>query len=245
MKKNVLISIIAGVVACVTATLILVLPKDKPENNDFNRIVTPYSSAELDQILVTDVRKTFTVDVSENEYLRNLLETVQYYVSDYTEGDFSANQLGYVITLDSIEINVYSSSVIEFVYEDETTEFAKVSKNEFAYLSTVVAGDIMALDTYSAEQTVSVKNATNATAKNLDKEWFLDEFGDLSFVKLGNASHYDLGSWAYTVSIGSDTILFYQYYITVNGALYRLYEGSFDFFYDINFGTASGWLPWL
>lgn len=245
MKKNVLISIIAGVVACVTATLILVLPKDKPENNEFNRIVTPYSSAQLDQILVTDIQKTFTVDVSENEYLRNLLETVEYYESNQSNADFSANEIGYVITLDTIEINVYTPSLIEFVYEDETTELASVSNNEFAYLSTVVAGDITALDTYSTEQTVSVKNAKSATAKDLDKEWLLDEFGNLSVVKLGNTNHYNLGSWAYTVTIGSDTILIYQYYLTVNGTLYRLYEGSFDFFYDINFGASSGWLPWL
>ena len=245
MKKKIALIVSAVLALATTLVCVVTCKSGKNGEDDFNKLVTPYSSSELEQILVTDNQKMVTVEVSENTYLSNLLETVTYYEVDQTQADLSANQLGYVITLDTIEINVYSPSLVEFVYADETTEFACVKNNEFGYMNSVVESGAVCLEGYSIEQTVSVKNANGGTAENMDKEWFLDELGGLFFVKLGNASHYDLGSFAYTVTIGSDTILVYQNYVTVNGSLYRLHEGSFDFFYELDFGTSSGWLPWL
>ena len=234
MKKLSIVALLASL-CCVTAC----------NTTEPTKLETPYLNTELGEILFTDVQKSLTVDISENEYLRELLQTVTYYDYEQTQADVPAVQVGYVITLQTMEIQICSDNVLRFVYEDESEEFAFVQNNEFAFCATTLGSGVVAFDGYSAEQKITVKNASKASAEELDNEALVEELSELRFVKLGNAEHYEIGDLLYTITIGTDEIVVYNNYVMKNGALYRIYEGNFDFLSDLKFSASSGWLPWL
>jgi hypothetical protein len=242
MKKNKLIAIIVALVCVITAVCCIIFIK--PKKPEAIKLETPYLSTELGEILLTDTQKSLTVDVSQNAHLRTLLETVEYYEYEQSTADLAPEQIGYVIALQTLEINVYSNSLVSFVYNDGTQEYATLLNNEFAYVSTVIKSAIVSFDNYSVDQSMKIKN-TKGEAKEIDKQFIIDELSDVTFVKLGNKDHYELGDFDYTVTVGSDEIVVYENYVTKNGELYRIYEGNFDFLGDLTFDVSSGWLPWL
>ena len=182
------------------------------------------------------------INVTDNVRLREILETVDYYEYDKTD----LGEAQYTLRIQGLEMEVYSDSVLRFIYEDGIEQTATVLNREFAYLSAVITSGEVAFNGYTGEETVEVKNASNAKAESVDKISLLEDLGELSFVKLGNEDDYEVGDINYKLTVGADEIIVYGAYAKKNGELYYLYQGDFGFLSGLKFGSSSGgWLPYL
>ncbi|MBQ8294822.1 MAG: hypothetical protein IJX87_00150 [Clostridia bacterium] len=214
-------------------------------------ISAPYAEADLQSVVFTDTAKALTLDVSENQHLRSLLLSAKYYQeetlslssSSSTENENSAESAKYVLSLQSCDIQIFSANEVCFITADgegQNKQNAVAADEKFAYLETLLDGDEQAIGDYTAEQTLEVKNAENASGEITDKAAFLGDLNKVRVVKLQNKAHYQIGEKTYVLKIGNDQIEVYQKYITVNGDLYAIYQGNFNFLKNLDF-----WLPWL
>ena len=219
---------------------------DRP--NDFVKMTTPYGAEDLQTVLFTDENKDLTVNVSDNQHLKSLLLSVEYYeVPEHSQENALAD-VQYTLTLANMELQIAQEGVVGFVTDSETTT-ALVVRDEFAYLATILGGDVISMDGYTATQTVEVTNAENKQGEITDKTAFLQSLSALRFVKLNNKAHYAIGDKGYTIKIDNDEIFVYQKYVVIGEELYLLCQGNFEFLGGITFGSSStssgGWLPWI
>lgn len=209
----------------------------------FTKIVTPYTAEQAETVLFTDVEKALTVDVSENAHLQTLLLGVEYYTQAEQSGEFTPK---YVLTVQDLEIEIGANGEVCFLFADKTKQKAVVLNDAFAYLDTLIDGNVVSFAGYTDAQTVQVYNDKNAEGTISNKAEFLQSLQGVRFVKLNNKADYQTGAKNYTIKIGSDEIAVYAKYVTLNGELYAIYEGSFGFLQDIQFNKIeSGELPWL
>lgn len=209
----------------------------------FTKITTPYTEANVQTILFTDTEKVLTVDVSGNARLQSLLLGVEYYTQAEQSGEINAK---YVLTLQGVELQIGANGEVCFLFEDETEQKAVVLNNEFAYLDALINGGAVSFDGYTATQNVQVYNDKNAEGTISNKAEFLQNLQSVRFVKLNNKADYQTGAKIYTVKIDNEEIAVYAKYVTLNGNLYAIYEGGFEFLKNMKFDKVeSGELPWL
>ena len=218
------------------------------EGGELTKLYAPYYEEDLETIWFTDTEKSLILDMSANTYLKTLLLETEYYEYEYDPSQSETGKANYTLILQDLELEIYAGGVVRFVYADggeEEASMAVVLKNEFAYLESMIDGGEVAFDEYTAEQTIKVDNSVNTGLVIAEKESFLESLQELRFVKLKDKEHYQTGEVAYTVQIDDDTILVYENFASVNGALYMLSQGEFDFLKDLPFGFSSENLPWL
>lgn len=222
------------------------IPENPEENEDSLQITTPYSAENLKTVFFTDTEKALTVDVSKNTHLQTLLLGVKYYKPEAIEAPQPAQiEVKYTLSLQGMDLQIGADGVVCFLFEDGTKQNAVVLQNEFAYLETLIEGNVFSFNGYTTGQTVQVFNSGNAEGTIADKQAFLDALKGMRFVKLNNKEHYQIGSKGYTIRIDEEEIAVYKKHVVFNGDLYVVYEGDFDFLKDIKFDASSGWLPWL
>ena len=222
------------------------IPENSEENEDSLQITTPYGAENLKTVFFTDTEKALTVDVSENTQLQALLLGVKYYKPEAVDvSQFAQMAVKYTVSLQGMDLQIHDSGVVCFLFEDGTEQNVVVLQNEFAYLETLIEGNVFSFEGYTAEQTVQVFNDGNGEGTIADKQAFLDALKGMRFVKLNNKEHYQIGTKGYTIRIDEDEIAVYKKHVVFNGDLYVVYEGDFDFLKDIKFDASSGWLPWL
>lgn len=219
---------------------------EKP--SDFVEISTPYAAEDLQTVLFTDENKDLTVNVSDNQHLKDLLLSVQYYeVPEYSQKNV-LEEVQYTLAFANLELQVGQDGFVGFVTESETTA-ALVVRDEFAYLSTILGGAVASFNGYTGAQSVEVYNAKNEKGEISDKAAFLQSFSALQFVKLNNKAHYAIGDKGYAIKIDNDEISVYEKYVVAGEELYLLYQGDFEFLKGITFDSSTnssgGWLPWI
>ena len=219
---------------------------DKP--SDFIEMATPYTAEDLQTILFTDENKDLTINVSDNQHLKDLLLSVQYYEVPQHSQKNGLEDVQYTLAFADIELQVGQDGFVGFVTESETTAALAV-RDEFAYLATILGGDITSFDGYAAAQSVEVYNAKNEKGEISDKAAFLQNVTALRFVKLNNKAHYAIGNKGYVIKVDNDEISVYEKYVVIGEELYLLYQGDFEFLKGITFDSSTnssgGWLPWI
>ena len=218
-------------------------------SNTPTKISAPYAAADLETVLFTDAEKALTLDISDNQHLTSLLLSVEYYEPDQkAEPDISQENASYILSLRNVELEIYADDLVRFTPKngaDGGTETAVVLQDEFAYLDTIIEGGAVAFDGYNATQTIKAYNAQNAVSEVTEKESFLESLQALRFVKLQNKAHYQTGAATYTVQIDSDKITVYQKFVEVNGELYSIYQGDFDFLGALQYSFSSDGAGWM
>lgn len=243
MKKRWTAAVAAALVACCfVGCMTACEPNDGDEPA---KLYAPYYEEDLETITFTDMGSALVLNMSANTHLKTLLLQTEYYEYAYDESQMETGREKYRLSLQEIELEIYEGGVVRFVYGEADATAAVVKNNEFAYLDTMLVGGEAAFGGYTAEQTLTVKNAEDAEATVLDKEDFLTSLNDVLFVKLKDKAHYQTGEKKYTVTIGEDTIIFYDNFADKNGELYVLSQGDYGFLSSLQFDTSSGWLPWL
>jgi hypothetical protein len=222
------------------------VPNDSEEieiPEGYTKMTAPYTAEDLQTVLFTDVEKVLTVEMSDNTRLQSLLLGAEYYTQAEPNGEFTAK---YILALQGVELQIGTNGEVCFLSADETEQKAVVLNEEFAYLDTLIDGNALSFDGYTATQNIQVYNDKNAEGTISNKAEFLQSLQSVRFVKLNNKADYQTGTKNYTVKIDNDEIGVYAKYVTLNGELYAIYEGSFGFLQDIQFSKIeSGELPWL
>ncbi len=201
----------------------------------------PYKGESLQKMVLMDVSRELTVDVSGNNHLKTFLAEVEYFTHE--EGEMG--EVKYILALKDMDLRVMEGGVLNFVAEGEVIASLTASDDVFSYLDTLFEGGMYALNGYTADQTVQVFNGSNAEAELTDKEGFLTNLQGVTLIKLTNKAHYETGDATYTIKIGDDIIVVYEVYVTVNGNLYGVCQGNFNFLKVLKFNVSSGELPWL
>ena len=220
---------------------------DKTPEQEPQKIQTPYKEEDLETMLFYEKERGVTVDISANGYLKELLLGVEYYAAgapSCVQGAGDLQEPLFVLTLGEKTVEVYSKVSVCFVVGG-AEEWAAALNGELEYLTAVLVGEERALDGYAEADEIGVKNAEGASGTVTDKAKFLENLGAVGIVKLGNKENYTLGAGEYTLQIGADELIVYQKYVVVNGDLYGVTQGNFDFLKGLNYGSSSGWLPWL
>lgn len=201
----------------------------------------PYKAENLQKMVLTDVSRDLTVDVSENTHLKAFLAEVEYYTRE--EGE--TGEAKYILALKDMDLRVSESGALSFVAEGEVVASLIASDDIFSYLDTLLEGGMYALNGYTTAQTVQVFNSSNAEAEITNKEAFLENLQGVGLIKLMSKTHYQIGEKCYTIKIDNDEIAVYEKYVTVNGNLYGICHGNFNFLKVLKFNVSSGELPWL
>lgn len=216
--------------------------------SDLVKISTPYTAENLQTILFTDKAKDLTVNVSDNQHLKDLLLSVEYYQVPQYSQESGLDNVEYTLTFVNGGIKIGENGYVGFVAGDATSE-ALVVRDEFAYLANIIGGEVTSIEGYTATQNIEVLNANNAEGELSDKAAFLQSLSALRFVKLNNKDHYAIGNKGYVIKIDNDEISVYEKYVVVGEDLYLLYQGDFEFLKGITFDSSTnssgGWLPWI
>ena len=194
----------------------------------------PYKAENLQKMVLTDVSMDLTVDVSENTHLKTFLAEVEYYTRE--EGD--VGEVKYILALKDMDLRVMEGGALNFVAEGEVIASLTASDDVYSYLDTLFEGGMYALNGYTADQTVQVFNGSNAEAELTDKEGFLTNLQGVGLIKLMSKTHYQIGEKCYTIKIDNDEIAVYEKYVTVNGSLYGICQGDFNFLKSLKFNEA-------
>ena len=220
---------------------------DVGEMMGYTKIVTPYMVGDFAVLSFTDTEKSLTIDMTGNRYLKGLLADVNYYLPK-DEVSVDTAEAKYVISMQGVDVNVGfdgENSNVCFSFADGSTQWSVVLQDEFSYLDTVIASEIVSIDGYTPAHNIRVHNADNVGGAVKDKAAFLESLQGLRFVKLNNLSHYDLGEKTHTVKLGDDEMSIYSKYVVYKGELYFTYQGDFAFLKNVELESSSGWLPWL
>ena len=217
-----------------------------PTEEEPTKLYAPYYEEDLNEMTFTDMQTSLVLDMSANTYLKTLLLQTEYY--EYTPTAEETASVNYTLSLQDMDLQIFNGGVVRFLSMngesvEETT--AKVIGNGFSYFETMFLGGEVAFEGYNAEQTIQVTNALQATATVSDSEGFLDAMQDLRIIKVKDKAHYQTGEALYTVTIGQESLVFYENFASKNGELYILSQGDYEFFKELKFENASGWLPWL
>lgn len=216
------------------------------DGQDGDKLIPPYQQANLASVVFTDCAKSITVDVSANTYLQELLLGTEYFndYADHVEINPDAPAL-YTLDLQDVSLSVYEQSCVKFNLSDGSVITAWTADGALDYLATIIDGGATGFTNYSTAQTLEILNAKRVKGEITDKAAFLDNLTTVRLVKLGNPSHYQIGDLGYTIKADTDEIKIYQKFVTVNGELYAIYQGNFEFLKSITFKADSGWLPWV
>lgn len=217
----------------------------KGSTDESTKLSAPYAAEDMETVLFTDAEKALTLDVSDNQHLKSLLLATEYYEYEPSQND--SKDAKYILSLHDREIRIYVGGVVRFIFTDAERQekTAVVLNNEFAYLDTIAEGGAVAFNGYTATQNIKVYDAENVGGEITEKDVFLESLQGLRFVRLNNKAHYQTGAATYTLQIGNDEIAVYHKFVTLNGDLYIIHQGNFEFLKDLKFSSSSDWLPWL
>ncbi|MBO7249930.1 MAG: hypothetical protein J6V42_01500 [Clostridia bacterium] len=230
-----------GTTTTTTTTAPDVTP-DSPE--DPVQITTPYTTSDLDKIIMCDIVEGVCVDVSRNTKLVALLSTVTY--SDTKELRDEAATTKYTLSFGEILLTVYSDYSIGFMGTSiDVNARIVTSDNDFKYLDSIVTGEVLGFGGYNADQSIEIYNATGAKAKLADKADFIAKLNQIQYYQTAAKSDYDTSKYLYKIIIGGDDIRVYDNMFTVGDNIYLITAGNFDFLKLLSFESSSGELPWL
>lgn len=208
------------------------------------QIATPYATSDLGKIIMCDIAKGVSVDVSRNTKLVSLLSTVTYYDTKVPRDESATAK--YTLAFGEITLTVYSDSSIGFegVSIDANAKIV-ASDGAFDYLGTLLTGDALGFEGYNAEQSIEVYKAAGAKAKDLDKADFIAKLNQIQYYQASDKADYDTSKYLYKIIINGDDIRVYENMFTVGDNAYLITSGNFDFLKALSFETSSGKLPWI
>ena len=220
-------------------------PEETPDSpEDPTQITTPYAASDLNKIIMCDVAKGVSVDVSKNTKLTALLSTVTYL--DTKEVRDESASAKYTLSFGEIVLTVCSDSSIVFEGADIGVETKIVAANDaFSYLDSVLIGEALGFGGYNAEQSIEIYKLSGAKAKLEDKAAFIESLNQIQYYKVTDKSDYDAGKYSYKIIINGDDIRVYDNMLTIGEELYLITAGDFDFLNSLTFESSSGDLPWI
>ena len=214
---------------------------DVGEMMGYTKISTPYTTGDFGGLSFTDAEKSITIDMTTNHYLKDLLAGMNYYLpQDGAPTDVADTK--YVLSMQGVDLKIGfggDNSNVCFVFADGSTQLSVVVQDEFSYLDTLLAGEIMSIDGYTPAHNIRVHNAENVGGAVKDKEAFLENLQGVQLVGLNNLLHYELGQKTYTVKLGKDEMIVYSRYIVYKGELYVIYQGDFGFLKNVEFSDST------
>ena len=210
--------------------------------NISKEIKTTYKEADLETISLYVTRFDVTLDLSKDTDLKELLLSLKIYEdnSNVTYEEFAE----YILYFGNYEFTIYGYKSITYIDNDIEYD-AFTSDNEFDYLNTLFDFNELNFDSYTAEQSIKVYNAKDATSDITDKEEFLNNLKQVKYIKLNNKDSFSLGDLKYKIQIDDETIEVYEKFLVINNNLYLVTSGSVSFLDNLKFNTSSGWLPWI
>ena len=220
-------------------------PDGTPDSpKDPVQITAPYTTSDLSKIVMCDIAKGVCVDVSRNTKLTTLLSTVTY--TDTKEVRDASATAKYTLSFGEIVLTIYSDSSIGFTGTDIDAD-AKIvtSSDSFAYLDSIVTGEVLGFSGYNADQSIEIYQAAGPKAKLSDKADFIAKLNQIQYYQATDKSDYDTSNYIYKIIIGGDDIRVYDNMFTLGDKIYLITAGNFDFLKSLSFESSSGELPWL
>lgn len=225
-------------------TLSLFLIGCDKEKKDIEVIDLKYSETDLEIIYLTIIDKDITLDVSNNEKLKETLLAVKLYKKfDYIETGERKSK--FVLSFSEYEITVYDNGTICYIDGENEIDYLFVFNNRFKYLEQLYEEEILDFNRYTDKQSIRVFNSLEDIVIIEDKIQFLSNLKQVKYFRLDNEKEYNLGNFIYQIQIDEELITVYSKYISIDDNLYLLAEGSFAFLNDLKFSSTSDWLPWV
>lgn len=210
----------------------------------YEEILLNYSLIDLSEMSLSIVDNDISLDLSNNDYLKNILLNLKLY-RNYVNDDIESRNSKYVLSFSSYEITIYDDGTICYIDEENELDYLYTMNNEFSYLDSLVDGDFLDFSKYNEEIIIRVSNSLKDTVEVENKESFLNSLKQIKYLKLNYKEHYQLGDLKYQISLGDDVIDIYNECMVINDDLYIIVEGGFSFLNNIKFSSSSGWLPWI
>ncbi len=209
-----------------------------------------FGEDEISDLTLENVGGGFTVDVSANTHLKELLLSVCYdSVEEMSpDADYDMPDPKYILNFGDGALSVFESNTVCYTDAESDIQvgFIKIYGNAFAYLDTVTEGEITSRDGYSEDAEIKAYNDKNYVAEITEKAEFLASLNEVKLIKLSCAEHYTLGKQNYTVKIGDEVIKIYGNYVTIGNELFAVTEGDFGFLSELTYSSSSsGFLPWI
>lgn len=199
-----------------------------------------YTEEELASVILTDVNKGVSVDVSANGALKVALMNVKY---DPDQKKSDVGGVVYELKLNGKRLYVYPENAVAY---DGSDPYPCLGLDLLAYLSGLLSGEVAQLGGYADSASIKIKNNQGQIAQVSDQTDFFSKLGKVKIIKLARASDYTLPVVDYTVTIGEESVVVCGNYLTVGEDLYGVIEGDFTFFDDYSFASSSdGFLPWI
>ena len=199
-----------------------------------------YTEMDIESVIFTDVEKGITADLSANNALRDGLANLKY---DPDQIKTDAGDAVYELKINGKSLYIYSENVAAY---DGSALYTCQGFDALAYLGGIFAGEQTQLGGFSADATVTIKNAKGLVAKVEDNEEFFAALGKATVIKLSNSADYSAPSAEYTVLIGLDYVEISNGYIAVGDDIYAIISGSFEFLSEYTYLSSSdGFLPWV
>lgn len=199
-----------------------------------------YTQENVASVIVIDVNKGISVDVSANSVLKAGLMSVKYH-PDQKKSD--AGEAVYELKINGKSLYVYPENVVAY---DGSDPYPCLEFGVLAYLDSLFHGDVTQLGGYADSACIKIKNSRGQTAQVSDRTDFFTKLGKVKIIKLARASDYTVPDADYTVTIGEERVVICGNYLTVGEDLYAVIEGNFSFFMEYTFSSSSdGFLPWI
>lgn len=209
--------------------------------NRYKEIKTTYKEADLENISLYVTRLDVTLDLSKDTDLKELLLSLKIY-EDNSNVTYEETA-EYILYFGNYEFTIYGYKSIAYIDNDIEYD-ALTLGNEFDYLNTLFDFNELNFDSYTAEQSIKVYNAKDATSDITDKEEFLNNLKQVKYIKLKKDA-FNAGELKYKIKIDNETIEVYEKFLVINNNLYLVTSGSLSFLDNLKFNTSSGWLPWI
>ena len=197
-----------------------------------------YTEADLDSLILADLRRGISVDVSANRVLKAGLMDLKYN-SDAKKTD--VGEAVYELKINGRSLYIYPENVASY---NGSEAYSCLGFDALAYLDGACAGEVTQLNGFADDVTVKVQKAQGLLVRVNDKPDFFTKLDKVKIIKVANASDYVVPSMEYTVTIGENSIKICGDYLSIGEELYAVVEGDFSFLTKYAFSSSpDGFLP--
>lgn len=199
-----------------------------------------YTQGDIGSVILTDVKKDITFDITANGVLFAGLLSIKY------NTDEQATETGdilYELKIDGKQLEIYEGNIAAF---DGSLKYPCQGFDICDYLSDIFDGEVTQLDGYSTDANIKLRNNKGLSAELGDKSAFLSTLASAKIIKLSAPTDYNISATNYTITIDDVSIKICGDYVMIGEDLYAITEGDFAFLSDYKYSSNSdGFLPWV